>query len=253
MTNAEQDSTPISQDDLIALQAPPPMGKPLLFGGLAAFAGAAIWALLVIYAHIELGYLAWGIGGGVGAAMLFAGARGTPLALIAGALALLSIGTGKHMAFRTIVRAELVKLQTKEMTPDTHEGVRTVSEAWAKLGNAPSDEQILDFVKEHDLDVRDVQEFKSDVAPQLQWFLDNKPTQQQWIDHTVDSMMVHASFLDYLKNDFHPADILFAFLGIATAFGMVSKATMAHRMALAQMQIDARRAARGSKDEAEAE
>ena len=83
------------------------------------------------------------------------------------------------------------------------------------------------------------------VLPQMRWFLDNKPTLEQWRANMVDAMQSHFTFLDYLKEDFKAIDLLFAFLGIATAFGMVSKATMAHRMALAQMQIDARRAARG--------
>ena len=245
MTNAAPEGAPISQDDLAAMTAPPPLGKPLIFGGVTAFAGSAVWALLVIYAHYEIGLLAWGIGGAIGAAMLFAKARGNLLAVFAGALALLSIGTGKHMAFRTLVREELTKRQTLEQTAEGLDGLRTLSETWAKLGSAPTDEQIRDFVKEHQLDVADVKEFRADVVPELQWFLDTKPTLEQWRSRAVDSMMEHASFVDYLKADFQPADILFAFLGIATAFGMVSKATMAHRMALAQLQIDARRAARG--------
>lgn len=246
MTHPEQDGAPISQDDLAAMAAPPPLGKPLIFGGVTAFAGAAVWALLVVYAHYEIGLLAWGIGGAIGAAMLFAKARGTLLAVFAGALALLSIGTGKHMAFRTLAREELTKRQALEQTAEGLDGLRTLSEAWGKLGSAPTDEQIRDFVKEHQLDVTDVMAFRAEVVPELQWFLETMPNLEQWRSRVVDSRMEHVSFVEYLKRDFHPADILFAFFGIATAFGMVSKATMAHRMALAQMQIDARRAARGA-------
>jgi len=248
MTNPEKDGDPISQDALIALQEPPPLGKPLLLGGLTAFAGAAVWALLVVYAHYELGLLAWGIGGAIGAAMLYGKARGNLLAVCAGALALLSIGTGKHMAFRTLAREGLTKRQTLQQTAEGLDAWRTLSASWAKLGNAPTDGQILDFVKEHQLDITEVKEFRADVVPELQWFLDTKPTLEQWRSRAVDSMMEHASFVEYLKEDFHPADILFAFLGIATAFGMVSKATMMHRMVVAQLQIEARRASRQAKD-----
>ena len=39
-----------------------------------------VWALLIAYASVELGWLAWAIGAGVGAAAVFAGGRGTVVA-----------------------------------------------------------------------------------------------------------------------------------------------------------------------------
>ena len=247
MTNPEKDGAPISQDALVALQAPPPLGKPLILGGLAAFAGAAVWALLVVYAHMELGYLAWGIGLAVGAAMTYAGARGNLLALAAGGLALLSIGSGKHMAFRQLLGEEAAKM-VASLDKEQYEAFRTQCADWAKLGAAPTDVQIRAFVKEQGIEVTDPTEFRTFVVPHMRWFLDNEPTLEQWRGNMVEAAQSQFTFVDYLKADFKPIDLLFAFLGIATAFGMVSKATMTHRMAVAQVQIEARRATRQAKD-----
>ncbi|MFO1031598.1 MAG: hypothetical protein U1F60_10990 [Planctomycetota bacterium] len=252
MTQAEKDDAPLSHDALAALEAPPPLGKPLLLGGLAAFAGAAVWALLVVYAHVEIGYLAWGIGLAVGAAMTYAGARGNLLALAAGVLALLSIGSGKHMAFRTLLSDEATKIAAG-LDKEQYEAFQTQCDDWAKLGDSPTDAQIRAFVKEQGIVIADPTKFRAMYLPQMQWFLENKPNLEQWRANMVDTMQSQYTFLEYLKEDFNPIDILFAFLGIATAFGMVSKATMAHRMAIAQMQIEARRATRGAKGDDAAE
>ena len=63
----------------------------------------------------------------------------------------------------------------------------------------------------------------------LEWFHANKPTLQEWRAHeqpaVEDWVAENYTFIDYLKGDFHLFDILFVILGLATAFGLVSRHT----------------------------
>lgn len=228
---------------------PAPITRPLVLGGLAALAGAAVWAGLAFYLHREFGLLAWGIGGAIGAAMLHGGARGTLLAVAAGALALAAIGTGKHMAFRSSVHAEVTKAFA-EIGADQHRNFAEQCKEWQALGPNPDDAKLREFAKKHEIEFTTRADFDANAGSLMQDFLAKQPPLEQWRSQLVDRATSEASFLEFLKDDFSPYDLLFAFLGVATAFGMISKATMAHRMAIAQQQIEARRAAKAAAESA---
>lgn len=238
---AEESPNPATIDP----NEPVPMTKPLVFGGLAAFAGAAIWAGLAFYLHREFGLLAWGIGGAIGAAMLHVGARGTLLAVAAGALALAAIGTGKHMAFRSLLHAEVTKAFAAIDT-EQHAGFAEQCKEWQALGPNPDDAKLREFAKKYEIEFTTRADFDANAGSLMRDFLAKQPTLEQWRDQLVERATSEASFVEFLKDDFSPYDLLFAFLGVATAFGMISKATMAHRMAIAQQQIEARRAAKAA-------
>ena len=69
------------------LLPPPPVGIPLALASLAALLGAAAWGLLAIYADLQHGFLAWGIGGLVGFAVVKGGGYGKQQAILAAVLA----------------------------------------------------------------------------------------------------------------------------------------------------------------------
>jgi len=68
---------------------------------IGALAGALVWGALTYFLKIEVGYVAWGIGGVVGfLAMVFSGGEGSPaLGVAAAAIALLGVAAGKIFAF----------------------------------------------------------------------------------------------------------------------------------------------------------
>lgn len=203
---------------------PPPFGRALLFGGLAAFAGAAAWAALIHFAHLEHGLLAWGIGGLVGAAVLWAGGHGKPLAVCAGVLALLSIGTGKQLAFRHGLDTAVADTAA-ELTPEYHQNFAKAAADWVALGEAPTDEQVQKFLADLGGSAQTAAEFAAETGPKLRQFHSQQPTLDQWRLQVGDEMRAEASFVDYLREDFHVLDLLFVFLGLSTAYGMVAKAT----------------------------
>lgn len=224
---------------------PVPMTKPLVLGGLAALAGAAVWAAIALLLDHEFGLLAWGIGGAIGAAMLHGGARGTLLAIAAGALALAAIGTGKHLAFQSVVRTEATKVFA-DFGAAQHAGFAEQCKEWQALGPNPDDAKVREFARKHEIEFTTRAAFDALTGSLMQDFLANQPTLDQWRSQLVEHTAREASFLEFLKAAFHPLDLLFAFLGIVTAYGMITKATMAHRMAVAQQQIEARRAAKAA-------
>ena len=216
------------------------MSRPLLFGGGVALLGAVAWGLLVFYAHREFGLLAWGIGAAIGAAMVKGGAHGTMLAVVAGVLALASIGTGKQIAFRLIVDKQVTEVSSM-LTADMHAEQMKDAKDWVALGTEVSDEQVKAFIEEHDYD-GSAADFRREMAPRLVTMAREQPSFDQWREQVRKEFLGTASFLDFLREDFHLADILFVVLGIASAFGLVSKATAELRVA-ARQQLRAEREA----------
>ncbi|OGP52837.1 MAG: hypothetical protein A2Y65_07955 [Deltaproteobacteria bacterium RBG_13_52_11] len=85
---------------------------PALLGGvLAAVVGGVIWGLIVIVTNYEIGFMALGIGGLCGfAVLLFSkGKRGLPLQVIAVFSSILGIFVGKYFFFFHYLKETLAK------------------------------------------------------------------------------------------------------------------------------------------------
>lgn len=83
---------------------------PALVGGLiAAIMGGIIWGLIVIFTGYEIGFVAWGIGGLSGYAVVFLtrGKKGIPLQIVAVIFSVLGIIMGRYIFFYAILREEL--------------------------------------------------------------------------------------------------------------------------------------------------
>lgn len=82
----------------------------LLAGAIAALIGGAVWAALVAFAKLEVGYVAWGIGLAVGVAMAAVTQnRGRGMAMLAAGLAALGLVAGKTMIVQFATEPALVK------------------------------------------------------------------------------------------------------------------------------------------------
>lgn len=90
---------------------------PTLFGGvLAAVVGGVIWGLIVIATKYEIGFMAWGLGGLCGfAVLLFSrGKRGFPLQAIAVLSSLLGILIGKYFTFFQYLKEAIAEEHSAE-------------------------------------------------------------------------------------------------------------------------------------------
>lgn len=89
------------------------MGTPMgiAAGLLAGLIGAAAWAAIAFYANLEIGYLAWGIGGLVGFAVASgAGKTGPVLGGIAVLITIASICGGKFAVVETEIQSSLTEV-----------------------------------------------------------------------------------------------------------------------------------------------
>ncbi len=81
----------------------------LMAGAVAAVVGGVVWAALVAFAHLEVGYVAWGIGLFVGVAMaMVTQTRGRGMAMLAAGLAALGLVAGKAMIVQFATEPALV-------------------------------------------------------------------------------------------------------------------------------------------------
>lgn len=226
------------------LLAPPPVGRAIGLAGLAAVVGAVVWALLIIYAQREHGVIAWGIGGLIGFAIVKAGGYGQTLCIAGASLAVLSIAAGKQISYQVSVSQAID--ESLERIGSQYDVTKVDARDWAALGDSPSDDAVEQFALDHDFDVDSAEEMRTEFGPDLVKFAKEQPTREQWIEQqreVVEEVFAEEyTFLDYLKEDFSPIDILFAVLGLATAYGMVHRRTIELQVE-AREQIRAERAA----------
>ena len=78
-------------------------GKALIAASVVAVLGALVWGWLISAIEIEIGWLAWGIGWGIGFAFYKLGGAGTAGVLACGALALASMLGGKYLGASMLI------------------------------------------------------------------------------------------------------------------------------------------------------
>lgn len=83
------------------------MGKAILGGVIAGLVGAAIWGGITYATHLEIGWIAWGIGFfvGIGVRVGSGGEDGNTFGLVAAVIALASVLAGKLFAVYLFVAA----------------------------------------------------------------------------------------------------------------------------------------------------
>jgi hypothetical protein len=91
-----------------------PLFGAIAAGGVAAFLGGGLWAVIVMVTHFEVGWVAWGVGALVGVAMSRATpARGRHVATLGALMAGLGLLTGKlliiTLAARPGMASEILK------------------------------------------------------------------------------------------------------------------------------------------------
>jgi hypothetical protein len=195
-------------------------GRRVLDGGGAL--GALVWAAIAYYAQMEIGYVAWGVGALVGFASAFGGG-GTTNGVLCAAIALLSIFAGKMLAVRAAVGDGLGQVERNlyaEMRKDA-----------ADFARVEGDQRIKAFKVSHDYTeakkataVKDeeLERFKETQADMLLELAEQKPTFEEWrereeVEEMLEQMGAQVDVAGIAMSDLNAIDLIFAFLGIATA------------------------------------
>jgi hypothetical protein len=210
----------------------PPLA--LALAGAAALVGAVAWAALAWNANFEIGYLAWGIGALVGIAALKCGGRGAPMGVVCAALVLASIFTGKILTVDLVVDREIETMTANFLTLEQYNMLRNEAEAAGTLPANPSDEEIRGFLvelgyyeKPGAVPQEEVMGFRQFGLPNMKEFLARNPPYGTWKSDMAEAFRQEikgeVSLFSAVTENLNAIDLIFAFLGVTTAFGMVNR------------------------------
>lgn len=197
--------------------------KAMVVGLIAAILGALAWAGIAFGAKLEIGYLAWGIGGLVGFAVAWGSRKGGAApALLAVVLTVLSIAGGKYLAAQWSVNQAFGEMDL------------SVDEEW-------SEEYKISLLADDILEQRAVQgvavpeveeerlteqDYPADVWAEAlaRWQAMDEATRQKFeserkaaglgLLQQMKQQVVQQAFVGNLG----PVDIIFLLLGVATAW-----------------------------------
>lgn len=195
---------------------------------MAAAVGAVVWGVIAGATGYEIGYIAWGIGLLVGGTAKWLGGAGSTSGVGCALLALGSIFVGKMLAIRYSAPAEIRKMAEAELTRDFYEEMISDAEA---LADIEAEEDYPSFMVFHeyseaesaeDVTVEEIDFFTEYTAPQLREFHADTPSYEVWrkgqADEAVRILMDTMPISEIVVENLGAMDILFALLGIGTAY-----------------------------------
>ncbi|MCH8274766.1 MAG: hypothetical protein IH851_08245 [Armatimonadetes bacterium] len=212
-----------------------------LIGGAV---GAVVWALIGWKTGYEVGFIAWGVGASVGFASYAAGGRGTANGVLCAVIALAAIFVGKVADYRLSL-PDIVRAGFTDEVLSEHYYEELMQDA-ADFRQVASESEYPCFMVDHGYagDAEDpskvspekIEKFKAETVPKLREWAQNPPSYESWreveapaIEQAADAMVdafVHSRSVAELSRsvvrDLGALDLLFAFLGLATAFRLAS-------------------------------
>jgi len=206
--------------------------KSILAAGVAALLGALVWGGIAAATGYEVGYVAWGIGFVVGASAKGFGGIGKTAGVVAAVLALGSIFMGKMLAVHFSAPAEIRKMFDATLTREVYGEQARDADDYAGV---TSDEDCAKFMVDHEyteaesvaeVTKEEIADFRNGEGQQLTRFREEKPKYEPWrketSDRGVDEIMKQLPLAELVVQDLGLFDIIFALLGIGTAYKLAS-------------------------------
>ncbi len=207
--------------------------KGIIAGVIAGFAGAVVWALIAVFANIEIGWLAWGIGAAVGAAVAW-GSEGTPaMGVAAVIISVLAIVGGKYISVEMALAKEMGNADEyiNTMTEDEENLIFWMADlVVAQIEEAGGTVAWPKGARPDGLGTKD--EYPREIWTQAQQALatmtpENKDEFKELVRQQMDENIA-MNTADLKKEGFLASfslfDVLFFFLAIGTAYKIGSKA-----------------------------
>jgi hypothetical protein len=194
--------------------------KPYLAGGAAGILGGAIWAGIVALADLEVGYVAWGIGGLVGWAMRKTTLeRSTRMAAIAAGLAVLGLLCGKVFIQYYVTRPAFEQAIREDKDAVTSAFAVKLREEHA----FPADLQTqVDALAEQDT-VSDALGASMQVAAKARADEVTPEERDAVVGHYVEYVSARVGPWQQLVWGFSLYDVLWLALAVSTAWSMLKK------------------------------
>lgn len=203
---------------------------------VAALLGAWVWKFVAVSFAIEFGLIAWGIGGAVGFAAASAGSRGVQAGVLCAILAFGAIVLGKYWAYSAFVdqvqdaMAEVMAVAgDEELYGYFEEGVE---EAQVFVSGSGSDDFVRRFMVERGytdatdpsrVSAAELADFREYTEPALREMAAGSQDFEEWQAESV-AAFGQISPWAMMREDFGVLDIVFALLGIGTAFRLGGQA-----------------------------
>lgn len=203
--------------------------KGIIAGVCAGFAGAAVWALIAWLTGYEIGWIAWGIGAAVGAAVAW-GSEGTPtMGVAAVIISVLAILGGKYITVELFLANQNDILQeefTKIIQTDEY-AIGSIADEIEECGGTVAWPEIEDL---DEVEIRE--EYPPEIWAKAEKAWDEKtPAEKEEFKKEVQQNVEEgiAMLNSYVRKEgflasFSLFDALFFFLAIGTAFKIGSKA-----------------------------
>lgn len=198
---------------------------------VGAVVGAAVWGGIGYATGYEVAFVAWGIGGLVGGLAGQCGSRGAAAGVACAVLALASIFLGKVFAVHLIFEKELGEISTQmgeELGPDVYDAYREDVQLFASV---ESNDELRRFMVERlyseaespeAVTSQELEDFETYNRPHLEQYGETYPDYPTWKremqEFTVRALRGEASLHEAVFDSLNPFDLLFAVLGIGTAF-----------------------------------
>ncbi|MEO1244152.1 MAG: hypothetical protein AAFX56_00595 [Pseudomonadota bacterium] len=203
----------------------------------AALVGAWLWRFIAVNFGYEFGLIAWAIGGAVGFAAASAGSRGVQAGVVCAVLAFGAIVVGKYWAYGAFVDqfreaisgvAEFDSQFDEEMYDYFEE---EAEDARLLVNGSGSDDFVRRFMVERNytdatdparVGADELAYFREYVEPALREMAESAPDFEEWQGDSIEALEQISPWA-LMREDFGILDILFAFLGIGTAFRLGSR------------------------------
>ncbi|WP_370980275.1 hypothetical protein [Agaribacterium sp. ZY112] len=205
--------------------------KALVVAAATALIGALLWMFIAITFNLELGIVAWAIGGAIGFAVSLTGTRGQKAAIACAAFALFSIVLGKYLIIDNVKKEMELALTDPALTEQmryAYEEEKELSLFFAEQStNEESQYQFMvDYGYTEASDINGISQIEKEdfinySAPRLKALANNKLSFEQW-QQDLNGIFEEVSNLELLSQSFAWADILFLLLGIGTAYRLVN-------------------------------
>lgn len=203
----------------------------IIAAAVAAVLGALIWALISWKTGYEIGYVAWGIGLVVGLASATVGGRGTAMGVWCGALALAAIFCGKVLANEFSTDTQLREFAQEHYNRQYYDELALDAQSLETLTDDESYRQFI-FDREYvdrevvttveEVTQEDIDMFNEYSVPELQQINNGSLPFETWqnnaVENFVSSVQGNISKIESLKESLSLFDLLWAFLGVSTAF-----------------------------------
>ena len=196
----------------------------------AAAVGALLWASVAFYGGIEYGWFAVMVGAGVGSVGALLGSRGLSASILAAVLAVACILGGKLLTLEWSLSEQVrTELPDSDSVRASFDELRQDAIVFAELGAEPSAEQLQQFMETRGFGKDPSLDFAEGVAQELRWLYEQKPSFELWLERQRGNRRTALAeeFSEALWSNLDLYDILFTGLGIAAAFGVISRAGMA--------------------------